>query len=573
MLFSLPFPALPFIFPLPPTSIVTGLSVSPSLRGELRMERQRSFSVKSSSLLALSVAISSSILFLAVFSLWALRSAPPVLPEPHLSFGINITPTAAPSLITISDPTNFQSLAGGNFPRTSIFVRTHMRKPEKHISSGSWESSTEEVRRTVGKLVESDSQIVMSSDAVEALDWHKEKENPSAGVLQRDLVVGSNMLDSAPDPEQSSVEIKALDGMKKEENQGIKLRDCDLGKGRWVYDESYPLYTNWSCPFIDEGFNCGGNGRPDNGYMKWGWQPLGCQIPRFNATEMLEMLRGKRLVFVGDSINRNQWESMMCMLMTAVRDPKKVYETHARRITKEKGNYCFRFADYKCTVEYYVTHFLVHESKARIGQKRVPTLRIDSIDRGSSRWRGADILVFNSAHWWSHYKTQAGINYYQEGNQVHPKLDVSTAFRKALTTWASWVDKHVNARKTRVFFRSSAPSHFRGGEWNSGGHCKEAKLPLNAVLSTGFYSEKNIIAEEIIKGMKTPVTFLNITDLSSYRIDAHPSAYGGRPAKGRSSSGIQDCSHWCLPGVPDTWNELLYIHLLRNQLDSDRVAA
>lgn len=64
--------------------------------------------------------------------------------------------------------------------------------------------------------------------------------------------------------------------------------------------------------------------------------------------------------------------------------------------------------DYKCTVEYYVSHFLVHESKARVGQKRRQTLRIDAIDHGSSRWRGADILIFNTAHWWSHFKTKAG---------------------------------------------------------------------------------------------------------------------------------------------------------------------
>jgi hypothetical protein len=29
--------------------------------------------------------------------------------------------------------------------------------------------------------------------------------------------------------------------------------------------------------------------------------------------------------------------------MGAVKDPKKVYETHGRRITKEKGNYSFKF--------------------------------------------------------------------------------------------------------------------------------------------------------------------------------------------------------------------------------------
>ncbi|XP_021802157.1 protein trichome birefringence-like 6 [Prunus avium] len=113
--------------------------------------------------------------------------------------------------------------------------------------------------------------------------------------------------------------------------------------------------------------------------MKLRWQPQDCDIPR-----------GKRLVFVGDSINRNQWESMLCMLMGAIKDPNRVYETHRRRITKEKGDYSFKFVDYKCTVEYYVSHFLVHEGKARVGQKRVQTLRIDSIDHGSSIWRGAD---------------------------------------------------------------------------------------------------------------------------------------------------------------------------------------
>ncbi|WJX12600.1 Protein trichome birefringence-like 6 [Trifolium repens] len=120
------------------------------------------------------------------------------------------------------------------------------------------------------------------------------------------------------------------------------------------------------------------------------------------------LIRGKRLVFVGDSINRNQWESMLCMLLSALKDPKRVYEARGRKITKKKGNYSFRFLDYQCTVEYYVSHFLVHESKARVGQKRRPTLRIDAIDHGSSRWRGADILVFNTTHWWSHYKTKAG---------------------------------------------------------------------------------------------------------------------------------------------------------------------
>uniref|UniRef100_A0ACD5WWI5 Uncharacterized protein n=1 Tax=Avena sativa TaxID=4498 RepID=A0ACD5WWI5_AVESA len=240
---------------------------------------------------------------------------------------------------------------------------------------------------------------------------------------------------------------------------------CDVYDGRWVFDESYPLYTSNSCPFVDEGFSCQANGRMEQKYTKWRWQPTHCDIPRFDARKVLAMLRGKRLVFVGDSLNRNQWESMMCLLREAVSDPARIREARGRRITKEKGDYNFKFLDYNCSVEYYVTHFLVHEGKSRIGQKRTRTLRIDTIDRSSSRWRGADVLVFNTAHWWSHHKTKAGVNYYQEGDTVHPHLDVSTAFHRALTTWASWIDSYVNPRKTQVFFRSSAPSHFRRLQW------------------------------------------------------------------------------------------------------------
>ncbi|CAN6325438.1 unnamed protein product [Urochloa humidicola] len=338
---------------------------------------------------------------------------------------------------------------------------------------------------------------------------------------------------------------------------------CDVYDGSWVFDETYPLYTSDKCPFIDEGFSCGANGRMDQSYTKWRWQPKHCNIPRFDARRMLEMLQGKRLVFIGDSINRNQWESMMCLLRTAVPDPARIHETRGRKITKEKGDYNFKFLDYNCSVEYHVTHFLVHEGKARIGQKRTKTLQIDTIDRSSSRWKGANVLVFNTAHWWSHHKTKAGVNYYQEGDHVHPHLDASTAFQKALTTWASWVDRYTNPRKTRVFFRSSSPSHFSGGEWNSGGHCRESTLPLNDTHARPV-PERNVILEQVTKQMKTPVTILNITNLSGIRIDGHPSVYG-RKAEDLTASSVQDCSHWCLPGVPDTWNELLFYHLVSSQ--------
>ncbi|XP_010267993.1 PREDICTED: protein trichome birefringence-like 6 isoform X2 [Nelumbo nucifera] len=429
------------------------------------MEKQRSFSfnLKPTRLLVFSFTLSSSLLLL-FFSIWVFKCIPLIPQETQLHFNKS-------SQTLGLKPINIQAF--------SISAETHFRIPD--ISSGN------SVVSVVEKV-----QIKQNKSGVS--DRDNKSEETQNGAL--DGITYSNH-------DQSSKKIQVSGGGRIEKK---KTSECDVSKGRWVFDESYPLYTNSSCPFIDEGFSCEANGRPDKDYIRWRWQPHDCNIPRFNAVKMLELIRGKRLVFVGDSINRNQWESMLCLLRGAITDPARVYETHGRRITKGKGNYSFKFVDYKCTVEYYVTHFLVHESKARVGQKRVQTLRIDSIDRGSSRWKGADVLVFNTAHWWSHYKTKAG-----------------------------------------------------GGQWNSGGHCKEATQPLNNISGTD-YPEKNVIAEEVIKQMKTPVTLLNVTSLSEYRIDGHPSVYGRKPRKGTSSS-IQDCSHWCLPGVPDTWNELLYYYL------------
>jgi hypothetical protein len=47
----------------------------------------------------------------------------------------------------------------------------------------------------------------------------------------------------------------------------------------------------------------------------------------FNATLMLEMLRGKRMLFVGDSLNRGQYVSLVCLLHRFIPESSKSMET------------------------------------------------------------------------------------------------------------------------------------------------------------------------------------------------------------------------------------------------------
>ncbi|KAL5974323.1 hypothetical protein ACLOJK_030987 [Asimina triloba] len=89
---------------------------------------------------------------------------------------------------------------------------------------------------------------------------------------------------------------------------------CDLFVGRWIREPKGPLYTNTSCVTIPESKNCRKYGRVDEDYMHWRWKPDECELQRFDANKFLRMARGKTLGFIGDSVARNQMESLLCLL-------------------------------------------------------------------------------------------------------------------------------------------------------------------------------------------------------------------------------------------------------------------
>jgi len=101
----------------------------------------------------------------------------------------------------------------------------------------------------------------------------------------------------------------------------------------------------------------------------------------------------------------------------------------------------------------------------------------------------------------------------------------------------------------------------RGGDWDSGGSCNGETEPTFRGAIIDSYPLKMRIVQEAIGRMRFPVRLLNVTKLTNFRRDGHPSVYGKAGDK-KVSKRKQDCSHWCLPGVPDAWNELIYASLV-----------
>ncbi|KAK4393790.1 protein trichome berefringence-like 7 [Sesamum angolense] len=173
-------------------------------------------------------------------------------------------------------------------------------------------------------------------------------------------------------------------------------------------------------------------------------------------------------------------------------------------------------------------------------------LRLDKLDDISKEWINSDVLILilvsggflgsflaqmpvrpNIMTYPGQILTVNGLTmgcYFQVGESLKLGMSIATAFRTALQTWASWVDSTIDPEKTRIFFRTFEPSHWRNLTLRQ---CNVTKLPLSEIEGKD-YSPFSDTVFEVVNNMIVPVTVVHITPMSASRSDAHvvPGATG-----------------------------------------------
>uniref|UniRef100_A0A0E0QD42 Uncharacterized protein n=1 Tax=Oryza rufipogon TaxID=4529 RepID=A0A0E0QD42_ORYRU len=387
-----------------------------------------------------------------------------------------------------------------------------------------------------------------------------------------DLELGGNSTSS------SGVEIQF------EQQEEKNLRGCELYKGRWVYDAAgreAPLYRESECGFLTEQVTCMRNGRRDDSYQRWRWQPEGCDLPSFDARALLERLRNKRMMFVGDSLNRNQWESMVCLVQSAIPYGQK---TLTKFVNNGSLN-VFRAHEYNATVEFYWAPFLVQSNSddPQVHSVRDRVIAWRSIAKHAANWKGVHYLVFNTYIWWlNNFQIKVlksrGAPFAGSGgwSSRYALVDRAIAYREVLKTWAKWVDRRIDPNKTHVFFMAMSPNHFMPEAWGGSAGAVKCAMETQPIvnrtsggLDIGTDWRLHGVARGVLRSMRrVGVRFVDITALSELRKDAHTSVHTLRqgklltPEQQADPRTYADCIHWCLPGLPDTWNHFLYAHIV-----------
>ncbi|KAH9626683.1 hypothetical protein KSS87_021584 [Heliosperma pusillum] len=374
--------------------------------------------------------------------------------------------------------------------------------------------------------------------------------------LENDLLISSQPKDlethpsSELDSQESEIEPLTVDEGSPSISSSNELHKdeakpkCNLFKGDWVPNPKGPAYSNFTCKIIESQQNCLTNGRPDTGYLYWRWKPRDCELPKFDPERFLNFMRNKSFAFIGDSINRNHVQSLLCILSQEALDQNStiiVQVEEAKVIYQDERfkSMTVVFPSYNFTLARIWAPFLLKadtfEDNNGVSSADIK-LDLDKLEENwSMQYKDFDYVIIGGGQWFLktaiyHENDQVQGCHYCPGKNL-TELGFDYAYRKAINRVLDFITS--SNPKTQVLFRTITPSHFENGQWHNGGTCKR-KVPfkgneINVTETDRIFYEIEMQefdkASSVASKKGITLKLFDSTQLSLLRPDGHPGPY------------------------------------------------
>ena len=290
---------------------------------------------------------------------------------------------------------------------------------------------------------------------------------------------------------------------------------------------------------VDERQDC--RRRPH--HLSWEWIPDDptCVPTDTRPVSFLHRHAGQHIAFVGDSLARNLFESLLCLVSGApdvvhvTRMPLPRHKPRHRKTFDVKGV----SDDQRVRLTYVPSHFLA--AATHMPGSDPEYVLGDPSAVATASWthvlQEVDTIVLHVGGWF-------------------PRDPLFMANETVLDTALAGALAHVRlvaGFTGRVVVVTPSPSHWDGPDGVCGASTPLQLPDLNA--------HTRRVHNGVVRGLKAAaaggvadVEVVDISTVAGTRGDAHPENLVTRP----DGTWATDCQHHCLPGVPDTINEVMW---------------